>query len=155
MHISITVLQTCTGLLLLKSENFTVHKTKLGKGNVFTPVCHSVHGGRCTSTPGQTPHLGRHIPPGQSPPGQSPPRQTPPHPLGRHPGGRHPLDRHPLGRHPRQTPPKSATTADGMHPTGMHSCLFYCWPFYNGHILNFFQALYKEHFKKEKKNLVM
>ena len=30
--------------------------TKLGQGNVFTPVCHSVHGGVChTHTPGETP----------------------------------------------------------------------------------------------------
>ena len=43
---------------------------KLHQGNVFTPVCHSVHRGVSVT------------------------------PLGRHPLGRHPLDRHPLGRHP-------------------------------------------------------
>ena len=58
-------------------------QTKLLKGNVFTPVCDSVHRRRrCT-----------------------PPRQTPP---GRHPSlGRHPpRQAHPLVRHPllRQTP---------------------------------------------------
>ena len=26
--------------------NFTAHKRNLGKGNVFTSVCHSVHGGK-------------------------------------------------------------------------------------------------------------
>ena len=67
---------------------------KLWKGNVFTPVCDSVHGG------------GVH-------PKQTPPRQTP---LGRHhpgrhpPPSRHPLCRHPLGRHLlRQTPPPPPT----------------------------------------------
>ena len=47
--------------------------TKLRQGNVFTPVCHSVHGGvsayglggggshpQADTPPGQTPHLGRH-----------------------------------------------------------------------------------------------
>ena len=104
---------------------------KLHQGNVFTPVCHSVHIG-VSVTP-----LGRQ-------------------PLGRHPLDRHPLDRHPLGRHPwadiplgrppGQTPPWADTPtfwadtpplgrhppaqymlgcgqqAGGMHPTGMHSC---------------------------------
>ena len=55
--------------------------TKLRQGNVFTRVCHSVHGGclpQCML--GYTP-LGRH-PPCRSP-GQTPPGQTPS--LGRHP----------------------------------------------------------------------
>ena len=47
---------------------------KLQQGNVFTPVCHSVHRGG----------LGRH-PPGQTP-GQTPLAR---HPLGRHRPGRH------------------------------------------------------------------
>ena len=33
--------------------------TKLRQGNVFTPVCHSVHRGVCHTSSGQTP-LGRH-----------------------------------------------------------------------------------------------
>ena len=75
---------------------FTVRKRSLGQGNVFTPVCHSVHRGGCVSqhamvrvcvfqhakgggcvsqhAMGQTP-LGRHTPPGQKPPGQTPPKK--------------------------------------------------------------------------------
>ena len=45
--------------------------TKLRQGNVFTPVCHSVHGGVC-HPPGRHPHLGRHSP------GQTPPRADTP-----------------------------------------------------------------------------
>ena len=50
--------------------------TKLQKGNVFTHVCGSVHGGWRSvwqTPPGQTP-------PGQTRPGQTPSRQTPPPP---------------------------------------------------------------------------
>ena len=50
---------------------FTAHKRSLGQGNVFTPVSHSVHGGRGVhpqaDTPRQTNPLGRH-PPGQTRP---------------------------------------------------------------------------------------
>ena len=49
---------------------FTAHKQSLGQGNVFTPVCESVHAMQ----------WGRHL-------------------LGRNPQGRHLLGRHPLGRH--------------------------------------------------------
>ena len=31
---------------------FTTRKRSLGQGNVFTPVCHSVHGGRAGLHPG-------------------------------------------------------------------------------------------------------
>ena len=59
--------------------------TKLRQGNVFTPVCHSVHRGSAippwADTPGQTPP--RQTPPRQTPPGQTPPGQI--LPLGRHP----------------------------------------------------------------------
>ena len=60
---------------------FLPSQTKLQKGNVFMPVCHSVHRwGRCTPP-------GRHPLPGIPPP---------PPPLGRHPRGQTSL----LGRHP-------------------------------------------------------
>ena len=60
---------------------FTARKQSLRQGNVFTPVCDSVHGG------GSAPlHAGIH-------------------PLGRHPLDRHPLGRHPQADTPRQTPP--------------------------------------------------
>ena len=46
----------------LPTDNMiTAHKRSLGEGNVFTPVCHSVH------RAGAHPPLGRY-----------PPRQTPP-----------------------------------------------------------------------------
>ena len=31
---------------------FTTHKRSLGQGNIFTPVCHSVHRGACVVAPG-------------------------------------------------------------------------------------------------------
>ena len=59
--------------------------TKLRQGNVFTPVCHSVHRGVCHTPLGRPPWQ---TPPWQTPspeqtpsPGQTPPWQTP---LGRH-----------------------------------------------------------------------
>ena len=72
---------------------------KLRQGNVFTPVCHSVHGGGCLPHPlwpEADTLLGRH-PSGQTPPGQTPPG-TPPPPWADTP--RHTpttLGRHPLG----------------------------------------------------------
>ena len=52
-------------------------QTKLGKGNVFTPVCQSFcsQGGVSQHALGQTPPLGRH-PLGKHPPGKTSPRQT-------------------------------------------------------------------------------
>ena len=70
-----------------------------GQGNIFTPVCHSVHRGSASV------HAG--IPPTNPPEGRPPGRQTPL-------GGRPPGSRHPLGGRPprRQTPPGS------RHPPG-------------------------------------
>ena len=76
---------------------------QLRQGNVFTRVCHSVHGGMGLSA--RYPLLGRH-PLARQPPGQTPLERHPPgrYPLGIHPR-QTPLSRHPLGRHPpRQTP---------------------------------------------------
>ena len=89
-------------LIYQVSVNFCLlpSATKLRQGNVFTPVCHSVHMGVFASV-----HAEIHTP-----------WQTP---LARHPPFRHSLRRHPPG----QTPPQQTTTAvDGTHPTGMHSC---------------------------------
>ena len=66
-----------------------------GQGNIFAPVCHSVHRGgvclsACLSAPGS-----RH-PPGADSPREQTPGQTPP-------GSRHP----PRSRPPEQTPPRS------------------------------------------------
>ena len=79
-------------------SNFYFYRpqTKLWKGNVFTPVCDSVHR---SGASGQTPP-GRAL--SGTPPGQTTWADTP------------------LGRHP---PPEMATAADGTHPTGMHSCI--------------------------------
>ena len=68
--------------------------TKLGQGNIFTPVCHSVHRGGSTSV-----HAG--IPP--------PNKQTPPPPMADPPRSRH---------HPPQwqTPPKKQTPQEADPP---------------------------------------
>ena len=105
----------------------TTRKRSLGQGNIFTPVCHSVHRGGGVpgryTPPGQV-HPPRQVhppwtgtPPGQVyPPGQVhlPGRYTP---LGRYtPSGRYtpPLDRYtPLGRY---TPPGSYTPPGQVHP---------------------------------------
>ena len=82
------------------------HKRSLGQGNIFTPVCHSVHRGGLPSR--RPPLAGSPLLEGGTPPG----RETP---LGRRP---------PAGRTPREggTPPPTATAAGGTHRTGMHSC---------------------------------
>ena len=80
--------------------------TKLRQGNVFTPVCHSVHGEVSASGPGE---------------------ESATHTLGRHPLGRHPpcADTPPLlGRHPpTQCMLGYGQQAGGKHPTGIHSYL--------------------------------
>ena len=83
-----------------------------GQGNIFTPVCHSVHGGG-----------GGGIPQGTEadPPGPDTPLRPDTHP----PWTRHPLDQTPPG--PGPPPPRKQTPAYGLraagtHPTGMHSC---------------------------------
>ena len=73
---------------------------KLWEGNVFTPVCDSVHRGCVPVCNGQ----GGVHPPGRHPPDRHPPRQTPPW---------------------TDTPTEMATEVAGTHPTGMHSCLNY------------------------------
>ena len=80
-----------------------------GQGNIFTPVCHSVHGGGSASVHAGIPH---------SPWEQTPPEQTPSqdhNPRTRHPPGPvtppHPRDQvHPPGL---GTPPQ-----DQLHPLG-------------------------------------
>ena len=127
-------------------------KRSFGQGNIFTPVCHSVHGGgsgKETSPHGwmenppgwkeNPPPAGWRAPPGRrTPPGwmENPPswmENPPPHPL----AGRRPprLEGEPPpagwrtprleGEPPRgkQTPAYGLRTAS-THPTGMHSCFF-------------------------------
>ena len=90
-----------------------------GQGNIFTPVCHSVHGrGVCQ---GEPPRQGNPPLPGRTPPA----RET--HPL---PGRHTPCQGDTLpDQTPRdQTPPGKQSAAydqraAGTHPTGMHSCI--------------------------------
>ena len=109
------------------------------QGNVFTPVCHSVHGegalgvcipactgqgcvcipactGQgCVCISARTGQGGVYHPWGRQPPT---PWADTPHTLGRLPT--------PLGRHP---PPPTTTAVDGTHPTGIHSCFnVLYWP---------------------------
>ena len=100
---------------------FTTCKLSLGQGNIFPPVCHSVHKGEL---PGQVPPRQVH-PPGQV----QPPRQV--HPLGRypqtgtprqvHPPDRYPPDRYPqAGTPPRQVPPWAGTPPGLVPPCQVH-----------------------------------
>ena len=66
---------------------FLPSATMLRQGNVFTPVCHSVHGGVCLSASWDTDPSGRHPTPWADTPLGRPPKQTPP---GRHTLGRPP-----------------------------------------------------------------
>ena len=59
----------------------TARKRSLGQGNIFTPVCHSVHRGVCLSACWDTTPQTRHSPrPGTTSPDQAPPPRpgTPP-----------------------------------------------------------------------------
>ena len=86
-------------------------KRSFGQGNIFTPVCHSVHReGSGKETPrldGGTPRM--EDPPNGDPPDGEPPRMEEP-----------PLDGGipPPGKRTPAYGPRSA----GTHPTGMHSC---------------------------------
>ena len=103
--------------ILLECILVTTHKRSLGQGNIFAPVCHSVHREGSASVHAGTRQV--HHPPGTR---QAPPRTRhyPPGP-GRHPPG---PGRHPPG--PSRHPPPEHTgrygqQAGGMHPTGMQS----------------------------------
>ena len=117
---------------------FTAHKGSLGQGNVFTPVCHSVHRGEGS--------LPTPLPPMQTPLDADPPRlgrpllgcrppwgwEDSPLELGNPPGCRFPLPG--LGSPPGCRPlpvlgrppssPRYSQQAGGTHPTGMHTCFF-------------------------------
>ena len=109
--------------------------TKLWQGNVFTPVCHSVHREGCVclwSWGGVCRLLGRHSlgrpPPGQTPPGRHPPGQTPS--WAEPPWADTPHADTPGQISPGQTPPRQTQCmlgygqrAGSMHPSEMHSCL--------------------------------
>ena len=94
----------------------TTRKQSLGQGNIFAPVCHSVHrGGEIPDPPGS-----RHPPWEQNPPvtRYTPGEQTPPldqvHPLG---PGTPPWDQvHPPGADTH--PPGPGTPPRSRHPPG-------------------------------------
>ena len=117
-------------------------KRSLGQGNIFAPVCHSVHGGgkylgRYPSwqvhTPPQVgiPPLGRYTPLAGTPPRQVPPLAgtplagTPPGQV--HPPGRYiPLARYTPGQvHPpgRYTPLGRYTSIAGTQPPPPEQCM--------------------------------
>ena len=109
--------------------NFYRPQRSCGQGNIFTPVCHSVHRGGSASK-----HAGIPTPPTSHPPDQAPLQTRPPPgadtPPSRHPTPPHPRPYTPRSRHPPRTihpPPQKQTPAYGLraagtHPTGMHSC---------------------------------
>ena len=100
-----------------------------GQGNIFTPVCHSVHGGclpQCMlgyHTPRADTPLSWH-PPGADPPGadtlweQTPPRAETPPPRADPPRSRHPPRADtPQSRHPlEQKPPRADTPGEQTLP---------------------------------------
>ena len=116
-----------------------------GQGNIFTPVCHSVHGGRVGGIPQGTeadppPDLAHHLPrtrhttpprtwhttpPPPGPDTPPPPQPDTPPPLTRHtpPGAdTTPPDQAPIPPPPGKQTPAYGLRAAGTHPTGMHSC---------------------------------
>ena len=116
--------------------NFYRPQRSCGQGNIFAPVCHSVHGGGvCLSacwdtTPPweQTSPWSRH-PPGADPPGSRHPpgadtpwEQTPP--WSRHPPGAdtpYPPEQTPLRKPtptPRSRPPEQTPPPHSRHPPG-------------------------------------
>ena len=111
-------------------------QTKFGQGNIFAPVCHSVHRGEYQ---GRYP-VGRYTPLQAGTPWVSTPpgRYTP---LGwyttwqvHRPGRYIPLAGTPAGRYTpfQQCMLGYGQQADSTHPTGMHSCLdyFFCQKLY-------------------------
>ena len=100
------------GSMVILNSTLTNYRPKrsFGQGNIFTPVCHSVHRGGVSAP---------NFRGGRGVPGEVPPRQTP-LPPGRHPPGRHPPGRHPPGQAPpRQAPPWQAPPRAGT-PPGRH-----------------------------------
>ena len=86
---------------------FTARKRSLGQGNIFAPVCHSVH--RVVSA---SMHAGIPPPRADTPRDQTPPHYTPP--CTRHSPDKAPPCAVHAGRYSQQ--------AGGLHPTGMQSC---------------------------------
>ena len=107
-----------------KYQRYAIHyrpKRSFGQGNIFTPVCHSVHSGGGVPDQVHPPRPGTPLPPGT--------RYTPPPPG----PGSPPWDQvHPSPPGPGTPPPRLQTPeygqrSAGTHPTGMHSCLNLSW----------------------------
>ena len=124
-----------------KVGHFSPSATKLRQGNVFTPVCHSAHGGRVSASVHAWIHAPRkhtpqeHTPPRSTPPGSTSPLRNTPTPRSTPPWEAHPQEAPPLGSTPpgstpslgsipskKHTLPPPPTAEDGTHPTGMLSC---------------------------------
>ena len=112
-------------------------KRSLGQGNIFTPVCHSVHRGEYLgrNPPGQvhppagtTPRQVHPPGPGTPPRPGTPPGQVPPGPGYTPPDQVHPPGAVHAGRYGQQ--------AGGTHPTGMHSCYFFARAYYENDNMN-------------------
>ena len=83
---SLILFETRDALPTEVSANFHIYRPQrsCGQGNIFTPVCHSVHRGVCLSAcwdtntpPEQTPPWEQNPPPEQTPPGaDTPPREA-------------------------------------------------------------------------------
>ena len=84
---------------LYQKKHFRYYRPQrsCGQGNIFTPVCHSVHRG---GLPGRTPPARENLPlPGRT---------------------------HPRTRPPRKQTAAYDQQAASTHPTGMHSCCHHC-----------------------------
>ena len=121
--------------ILPGNQIFTARKRSLGQGNIFAPVCHSVHRGVYPCMLVYTPQC---RPPGTR--GRQPPRSRPPRTRGRHPLRSRPLwdqrqahptrSRHPLAGAPPHTPsrytlwagtpPWAGTPLAGTAPLGRY-----------------------------------
>ena len=80
------------GVTLLQSINYRLQRS-CGQGNIFAPVCHSVHRGVCLSACWDT-TPGKHTPPEAHPPREA------------HPSRKHPSP--PRSAHPPEAPPREA-----------------------------------------------
>ena len=125
---------------LMCKTKFLLPATKSQQGNVFTPVCDSVHGGGSLSKGVSVQGVCQGDPPATiqlhvvvhillesilvtSVCDSVHRRCVSQHAMG---GGVHPPRQTPWADSPpRQTLPKMAIEAGGTHPTGMHSCLHF------------------------------
>ena len=87
-------LVTCLSNQMSSSRHIYRPQRSCGQGNIFTPVCHSVHRGGGSASM----HAGIPTPPDQADP---PDQSDPP---------------------PGELTPAYGIRAAGTHPTGMHSC---------------------------------